>query len=154
MVQVDRSGGDRRSQSLADVEALISTRAETLTLYTGLAAHRPFTSNGDFENELKHFCEALIDYTASAHFQLYQHLAENKERRKAMLTIADSTYPKIAETTDYILDFNDSYGDDEDVRKKIDRVEKDLSSLGEILADRIQYEDQVIDALRTERRTR
>ena len=152
MAQIDRSGADRRSQSLSDVEALVATRSETLTLYSGLAAHRPFSENDEFETELKQFCEALIDYTASAHFQLYQHLAENKERRHAMLTVADGAYPKIAETTDYILDFNDSYGDQDNVRKKIDRVEQDLSMLGEVLADRIQYEDEVIAALRSQRR--
>ena len=152
MAETTRSGLDRRSQSLADVEALVTTRSEALTLYSGLAAHRPFSDNVEFETELKQFCEALIDYTASAHFQLYQHLAENKERRQAMLTVADSAYPKIAETTDYILDFNDSYGDEDSVKKKMGQVEQDLSQLGEILADRIQYEDEVIAALRAQRR--
>ncbi len=153
MGQVNRTGGDRRQQSQQDINALVSSRSETLSLYAELATHRPFQENANFEEELQHFCEALIDYTANAHFQLYQHMAENKERRKPVVKVADSVYPKIAETTDRILAFNDRYGEHLiSLSKIIESVEHDLSSIGEILADRIQYEDQVIEAMRGERR--
>ena len=150
--QSNRAGTDRRSQSLADIHSLVSSRSETLSLYTGLASHRPFNQNANFTEELKHFCEALIDYTASAHFRLYQHLAENRERRQAVLNVADNLYPKIADTTDEILEFNDRYGDEKNAALQTQAVERDLSHLGEILADRIQCEDQVIDALQDQRR--
>lgn len=152
MGQINRTGKDRRVQSQADINALVSSRSETLSLYTGLATHRPFDENENFEEELRHFCEALIDYTANAHFRLYQHLAENKERRKPVVNVADELYPKISQTTDQILAFNDRYGDDKDLDAKAENLEQDLSSIGEILADRIQYEDRVIAALRNERR--
>lgn len=152
MGQINRTGKDRRIQSQADINALVSSRSETLSLYTDLATHRPFSENEHFEEELRHFCEALIDYTANAHFRLYQHLAENKERRVPVVNVADELYPKISQTTDQILAFNDRYGDDKDLAEQADRLEHDLSSIGEILADRIQYEDRVIAALRSERR--
>ncbi len=150
--QSNRTGTDRRAQSLADINSLVSSRSEALSLYSGLAAHRPFNQNANFSNELKHFCEALIDYTANAHFRLYQHLAENRERRQAVLRVADNLYPKIAQTTDEILDFNERYGDDPQTGLQVRAIEQDLSHLGEILADRIECEDQVIQALRNQRR--
>lgn len=153
MVAANRSGVDRRSQSQTDINALVLARSETLSLYAGLATHRPFLANDKFHQELKCFCDALIDYTAGAHFQLYQHLAENKERRIQVMNVANQVYAKISDTTDQILEFNDRYSDEQDLISKVENVERDLSNIGEILADRIQYEDQVIDAMRSERRT-
>ena len=99
------------------------------------------------ENALRKFCEALIDYTASAHFQLYRYLADNKERRTSVLSIADHVYPKIVETTDTILRFNDKY-EAMSLDNSIEFLAIDLSNLGECIADRIQYEDQVIAAMK------
>jgi len=153
MTAVNRTGADRRSQSLSDISALETSRSEALSLYAELAQHRPFAQNENLQHELRHFCDALIDYTASAHFQLYRHLAENRERRRPVIQVADNVYPRIAETTDRILAFNDLYGDKVLVDEKLQAIESDLSAIGEVLADRIQCEDQVISAMRTERRT-
>jgi len=153
MSQTDRSGGERRSQSRADVNGLVHSRSETLSLYADLASHRPYADNPQFPEELKKFCQALIDYTASAHFQLYQHLDENKERRQPVMHVANEVYALVAKTTDLILTFNDRYGDGADIATHMDHVEHDLSSLGEALADRILYEDMVIDAMMSERRS-
>lgn len=153
MSQIDRKGEDRRSQSKADVSGLVNSRSETLSLYAGLASHRPYGENEQFPEELKKFCQALIDYTASAHFQLYQHLDENKERRQPVMSVANDVYELIAKTTDLILTFNDRYGDGADIAAHMSHVEHDLSSLGEALADRILYEDMIIDAMMNERRS-
>lgn len=152
MVQVNRTGVDRRSQSLADINALVESRSTALSLYAELATHRPFQQNRQFQEELQHFCEALIDYTANAHFRLYQHLAENKERRKPVAAVAEKVYPLIAKTTDKILAFNDRFSDNVNLNDQVNALEQELSSIGEVLADRIQCEDRVIEALRSERR--
>jgi len=153
MGQTSRTGVDRRSQSLSDINALVASRDETLSLYGELAAHRPFSANQNFVEELQHFCEALIDYTANAHFRLYKHLADNLERRKAVQEVANRVYDQIAQTTDKILEFNDRYSEENCSKAIFEQVESDLSSIGEILAERIEYEDQVIAAMRRERRT-
>jgi len=151
MSQANHSGADRRSQSQTDVSALVLARSQTLSLYADLASHRPYAENGPFPEELKKFCQALIDYTARAHFQLYQHLDENKERRRPVMTVANKVYSAISKTTDLILVFNDRYGDDADIAAHMERIEHDLSSLGEALADRILNEDMIIDAMMTPR---
>ena len=63
-----------------------------------------------------------------------------------MNEIADQVYGSIAETTQRILDFNEKY-DSEDKCRDLNDLDSDLSLLGEILADRILYEDQIIAAL-------
>jgi regulator of sigma D len=140
-------GVDRRRSSSEKLSALVTARNETLTLLTDLASRQPFHPDSSMEKALRRFCEALIDYTASAHFQLYRYLADNCERRKAVLAIADELYPKIVETTDTILRFNDKY-ESMSLDNSVEFLAMDLSNLGECIADRIQYEDHVISALR------
>jgi regulator of sigma D len=137
---------DRRRNSREKLDALVSSRTETLALLAELADRQPFHPDPSMEKALRKFCEALIDYTASAHFQLYRYLADNVERRQSVLSIADELYPKIVETTDTILRFNDKY-EAMSLDNSIEFLAIDLSSLGECIADRIQYEDQVIAAM-------
>jgi len=140
-------GVDRRGSSNERLDALVTARTEMLTLLTQLAGKQPFHPDPSMQKALRRFCEALIDYTASAHFQLYRYLADNRERRVAVLAIADELYPKIVETTDTILRFNDKY-EAMSLDNCVEFLAVDLSNLGECIADRIQYEDRVISALR------
>ncbi|MGB5259619.1 MAG: Rsd/AlgQ family anti-sigma factor [Gammaproteobacteria bacterium] len=141
-----QGGVDRRHKSREKLEALVEARTETLAMLAELADRQPFQPDPGMEKALRKFCEALIDYTASAHFQLYRYLADNKERRETVLMIADELYPKIVETTDTILRFNDKY-EAMSLDTSIEFLAVDLSNLGECIADRIQYEDQVITAM-------
>ena len=137
---------DRRNRAREKLDALVQSRTETLSLLTELAGRQPFNPEPTIEKALRRFCEALIDYTASAHFQLYRYLADNRERRQSVLTIADEIYPKIIETTDVILRFNDKY-ESMSLDNSLEFLAMDLSNLGECLADRIQLEDKIISAM-------
>ena len=137
---------DRRKQSLMKLEGLVQTRTQTLALLAELARSQPFTAAPGIEETLRRFCQALMDYTASAHFQLYRYIADNRERRQTVLVVAETVYPRIVETTDVILRFNDKY-ESMSLENSIEFLDVDLSSLGETLAERIHLEDQVISAL-------
>lgn len=139
-------GVDRRRRSREKIDALVSSRTTTLALLTKLAGKQPFTPEPSMEKALREFCEALIDYTASAHFQLYRYIADNRERRQSVVSLADELYPRIVETTDQILRFNDKY-EGMSLDNSVEFLARDLSSLGECLADRILLEDQVIKAM-------
>ena len=139
-------GVDRRQQSREKLDALVTSRTATLSLLTDLAGRQPFTPEPSMEKALRSFCETLIDYTASAHFQLYRYLADNRERRASVLSIADELYPKIVETTDQILRFNDKY-EAMSLDNSIEFLAIDLSTLAECIAERIQCEDEVISAM-------
>ena len=141
---------DRRAQSHTEIDALVESRNGALTLLGELASKQPFIPDHDTQLLLQNFCESLIDYTASAHFQLYRHLDEEKERRGAVIEVAEQVYSDIAESTQIILDFNDKY-DCEDHCKDLSHLAADLSKLAELLADRIEHEDQVVSAMRSPR---
>ena len=110
------STNENLSEQRQNMGSLLDARKETLSLYSELASLRPFEEEHDVTVVLQEFCETLMDYTASAHFQLYR-----------------------------FLDFNDKY-EVEHKGKHLSSLDNDLSSLGEIIADRIVYEDQVISA--------
>jgi regulator of sigma D len=133
---------ERRVRSVSVVNKIMDARTEMLALYTELAAMRPFRGE-TVPALLQRFCQSLVDYTAHAHFQLYRHFAENRERRAAISAVADQIYPRILDITQAVLDFNDKY-DCEDHCEGLSALDRDLSALGEQLADRIELEDRLI----------
>ena len=135
----------KRRRSMTMIQRLVGSRTEMLSLYTLLASRKPFNEAADAQMLLQEFCQALIDYTANAHFQLYRYFAEKNERRQEIREVAVTVYPKVLEMTNTILDFNDKY-DCGDHCSQLNDLEEDLSTLGEILADRIELEDQLITA--------
>lgn len=137
---------DRRVQSRTIIESLIESRTETLAQYKEVMSYKPFEMNDTLQEVLEDFCESMVDYSAKAHFNLYNYLENNKERRQSVLKIADSVYPELVDNTQKILDFNDRYNSDA-TSLDCDKLEHFLNSVGEILADRINLEDDVISAL-------
>lgn len=137
---------ERRSESHSQLHTLLETRTETLSLFNQLAEMRPFTPDRESQLMLQEFCEAIVDYTASAHFQLYRFIDEGTERRTDIKDLAASVYPQIADMTKVILAFNEKY-DCSDHCNNLEELSDDLSQLGEVLADRILLEDQLITVL-------
>ncbi len=138
---------ERRNRSRDLIKAMVVARKDTLSLYSRLGEFQPNGSNtAAVFDLLQRFCQALIDYTARAHFQLYRHIEEKTERRAEVLDIAERIYPRIAELTQTIVDFNDKY-DCEPHSDNLKKLSDDLSQLGMALADRIELEDQLIKVL-------
>lgn len=95
---------------------------------------------------LEEFCELVVDYIAAGHFGLYQRIAEGTERRHRVLDLARKLYPKIERTTRIALDFSEKYKID-GKHDRPDKLQRDLSKLGEALTTRIELEDQLIAAM-------
>ncbi len=151
MLTAAKHADERRTQSHHLIDDLVSTRTEMLTLYTKLAGKKPFSDKATVADLLQEFCQVMVDYTASAHFRLYRFLDEKIERRRGVLRIAEVIYPRVIQTTEAIIDFNDRY-DDANSAYDPTRLEHDLSWLGERLAERIDLEDQLIEVLTAPRR--
>jgi len=137
---------ERRTSSHQMIAKFVEERTRMLSLYSDLAAKHPYDDADSVTDLLTQFCEALIDYTADAHFRLYRYIDDRRERRGNVREVASQVYPVIIDTTQDILDFNDKY-DAFDHKIHVDKLETDLSMLGEKLADRIELEDRVIEAL-------
>lgn len=146
MVTTQRAAIDRRASSNDKLKTLLETRTETLALFSQLAGMRPYKADHDVQTVVQEFCETLVDYTASAHFQLYRYIEEGAERRGEVRELAEKIYPNIAASTRFILDFNEKY-DCEDHCDNLSELDGDLSKLGEVLADRFADEDQIIAAM-------
>ncbi len=140
---------ERRSGSAGIAEKLVSERAEMLVLFCQAAGLEPFQKETDDQLARKHlqeFCQVLMDYIAAGHFGLYERISNGTERRQGIAQLADELYPRIAESTELAVAFNDKYdcGDDCDVTTDIG---KDLSKLGEELAVRAELEDKLLSAM-------
>jgi regulator of sigma D len=58
--------------------------------------------------------------------------------------LAEQLYPKLHETTQIALDFNDKYSTEENWENNHENFQHDLSHLGEELSHRFEMEDQLI----------
>lgn len=124
------------------VRSLITERTEMLVTYCRLAGVEPFNPPTKSVHELlQEFCQVLVDYIAAGHFTLYDRLGGKNERRKELREIAERVYPRIAESTDAALAFNDKYSEGNGSLLELSR---DLSRLGEEIAARIDLEDKLI----------
>lgn len=137
---------ERRKTVRSKFHTLLETRTETLVLFSALVGLRPFKPDSDVQMLLQEFCESLVDYSASAHFQLYTYIESGDERREAVRQLAEQYYPRIAEITRLILEFNEKY-DCEDSCDNLSLLDEDLTVLGEALAERINAEDKIIQAM-------
>ena len=148
---VDRQpSNDRRSRTRREIKQLIAERNEVLSMYCNLAGCDGTSVNTDeiLPEQIQEFCQLLIDYIAIGHFELYQRISEGVERRHEIVQLADSIYPRIEQTTQIAVEFNDKYDSGNDLSGiSKDQLTSHLSKLGEELATRIELEDQLINTL-------
>lgn len=145
IVFATRASPERRTGSQELVQKLISERTEMLVLYCRLAG---LDTTGERRHApavklLQEFCEVMVDYLAAGHFSLYERIVNGNERRLPFFQLADQLYPRIAETTQAALDFNDKYDGKNGLELSMS-FDDDLSHLGELLANRIEMEDQLL----------
>lgn len=96
---------------------------------------------------LQRFCQLLLDYVSAGHFEVYYELLREAEAfQDGSADLATALMPKINATTAQVLDFSDKYAE-ADQQHTLTNLAKDLSRLGEILAERFDYEDRLIDAM-------
>jgi regulator of sigma D len=91
--------------------------------------------------KLRIFCQTLMDYLSTGHFQMFEKIAEVDLKRNPQSGGLDSDLlSKISVTTDIALDFNDKYTE----MDNLEELSLDLSHLGENLAHRMDWEDKLI----------
>lgn len=141
---------DRRSRTRKEIKQLIAERNQVLALYWKLAGcdDTEISADGLDPEILREFCQLLIDYIATGHFELYRRISEGEERRQDIIQLAGTIYPRIQESTQLAVDFNDLFDDcDHLSQKQKNQLAQHLSKLGEELATRIELEDQLINTL-------
>jgi regulator of sigma D len=132
------------------IDSWLEERQELLVLYCKLVGLPPFDRNEHALPEQAHiqkFCQILMDYLSAGHFEIYNDIAKACENKgKESLALAQLLYPKISASTDIALSFNDKYAETKQDSTLPD-FDTELSKLGEILEQRFEYEDELIDNL-------
>jgi regulator of sigma D len=139
---------DRRERQSHTIQALLTKRQEVLVWMCSLAELESQEANFSSTIEsLKAFSQALVDYSALGHFEIYERIIDGKERRGNVKKVASTVYPVISKTTEQFVEFNDKY-DGADDQESLTNLYKDLSLIGESMADRIESEDQLLHEMK------
>ncbi|UCB56156.1 MAG: Rsd/AlgQ family anti-sigma factor [Thiotrichales bacterium] len=141
---------DRRARTRKEIKQLIAERNNVLSQYYNLASHadqNPENSDETLEL-LQEFCQDLVDYLATGHFEIYRRIEEKEERRSEIKQLASQVFDRISETTAVAVAFNDLYDTSEGFNPEVlNQLPEQLSKLGEELAIRIDLEDRFINSL-------
>ncbi|MEO9275044.1 sigma D regulator [Marinomonas sp. 5E14-1] len=94
-------------------------------------------------------CEMLVDYVSAGHFTVYEQLAlEAKEfHDDSAVILLGELLPQIESTTEIAIEFNDKYDTKEHCNAQLEALPFSLQALMLVMAERFQYEDQLIEEL-------
>jgi len=142
---------ERRARTRNEIKRLIKERNSVLSQYYNLAQHADDDDDQSANNTLElleEFCQDLVDYMATGHFEIYRRIEEGNERRDEITKLADKIMPRINDTTQIAVAFNDLYDSTTDINDTaVKQLPQYLEKLGKELATRIDLEDQFINTL-------
>jgi regulator of sigma D len=133
------------------VDKWLNERQELLVLYVAIQGLKPFSPRETpVSVKIQAFCQVLMDYCSAGHFEVYEQLIkEGEEFNDGSVELANRHYPRLEFITSECVAFNDSYQTAEHCIENMATLSKDLSGLGELLEERFQIEDKLIEALHT-----
>nr|WP_298173924.1 sigma D regulator [uncultured Pseudomonas sp.] len=126
------------------IDRWLQERGELVTAYTALSSAS--ASAVDIQG-LQRFCEILVDYVSAGHFEVYEQLTNEAKAfgDQRGLDLAKQIYPRIEAITEVALAFNDRC-DSGDCRDSVS-VGEELNRLGQLLHERFELEDCLIEVL-------
>lgn len=128
------------------IDRWLADRKNTLVAFFNISLKEGYSEQ--LAGQLQSFCEHLVDYVSEGHFEIYEQLfREAKEFDDGGIELAKALYPKIDASTQKMLDFNDKYDNAAHIEEREDELHSDLSALGELMTERFEFEDQLIERL-------
>ena len=130
------------------IERWLNERQDLILLYVAIDGLRQFTPKGTpIGVKVQAFCQVLMDYVSAGHFEVYDRLitaAKDSDlgTNKTLLKLLSG----IQRSTDMAVTFNEIYDSNEHCEEELMSLPEDLSKLGELLAERFDLEDQLLDA--------
>ena len=141
---------ERRARTRKEIKQLIEERNSVLSQYYNLAriTEDPETDLHNTADILEEFCQELVDYMAIGHFEIYRRIEDGSERRDEIIKLAEKVMPRINDTTQVAIAFNDIYDDTSNLNNEaLEQLPNYLAKLGQELATRIDLEDKFINTL-------
>ncbi len=124
----------------------LAERSQLIILYCKLSGNRNQQELPD-SHQVNQFCDILIDYVSAGHFEVYEQIVNACETNgPSSIELLEKLYPKISETTDIVVNFNDKYSQFSE-KEGLKMLDNDLSLLGEAIAKRVELEDSLIETL-------
>ncbi len=103
-------------------------------------------TEGQSQEDVDAFRDVLVDYISAGHFEIFAELeAEAKAMDIRGVQLLNALYPHIQRSTDAALNFDEHCDYYSRSRAQAPVLKAELSHLGELLADRFQLEDQLIE---------
>ncbi len=125
----------------------LTARQELIVSLNHLCSLRPFekTQKPDVFDALQEFCQLLVDYVSMGHFEIYEHITHVVELCQHPMThVPRCLLQSLMDTTVVSLDFNDKY----QALGLVDHLDRDLSALALKMAQRLEWEDELIEIYR------
>jgi regulator of sigma D len=128
------------------IDRWLQERQAIIVQFCALSGVHELSADADPSHvRLQKFCQQLVDYMSSGHFEIYYELIREAEAfADGTASAAKALMPKITITTELAMSFNDKYASAEGT---LVALPKSLSSLGETLASRFELEDNLINTL-------
>ncbi|GAA0859852.1 Rsd/AlgQ family anti-sigma factor [Aliiglaciecola litoralis] len=130
------------------IDTWLQERQKLLVQYcqlAGLAAAERQDKRLPESNAISDFCETLVDYVSTGHFEVYDRLMAESNSQAEQSRLEDELYPKISASTEDALAFNDCYAEISN-ESELSEFDVQLSRLGQKLEERFELEDQLISA--------
>ncbi|MCK7548970.1 sigma D regulator [Marinobacter koreensis] len=130
------------------IDRWLQARQELLVRYCDLTGEKDLSETEALKQKFVGLCEVLVDYVSAGHFEVYEQLIqEAREFNDGGLELAAKLYPRIQETTEVALSFNDRLDGRQLSEAEIRGLFDELSQLGETLESRFEMEDFLIEHL-------
>jgi regulator of sigma D len=151
MLEKCKSAKERWGGVSGIIDGWLEERQMLISLFVHLPEHH---INEELNRKIQSFCEVLMDYLSSGHFEVYEQLLrEGSDFADGSLEEGQELLPKIQVSTDIALDFNDDFSNLLDPTvQQIREFSEHLSKLGEALEERFELEDKMIAVLHTSHR--
>ncbi|WP_336367448.1 sigma D regulator [Marinobacter sp. C2H3] len=132
------------------IDRWLRGRQELLVQYCDLSSHAELAPSDGLRDQFVRLCEMLVDYVSAGHFEIYEQLIqEAREYNDGGLELASQLYPRIEQTTEVVLAFNDRVDGRTLTEADLTSLFAELSRLGETLESRFELEDCLIERLHT-----
>ncbi|MCF1426773.1 MAG: sigma D regulator [Shewanella sp.] len=132
------------------VDQWLKNRRVLLVQYCTIAGLAPYEAPSrtlPSLEEVKIFCDLLVDYVSEGHFEIYDQVVSACENiSENCRTKAHQVIPRISKTTDAALDFNDKYSESDNDELLYD-LDKDLGPLMEAMETRFEQEDELLEII-------
>ncbi|RDL43368.1 sigma D regulator [Marinomonas piezotolerans] len=131
----------------AIIDRWLHQRKMLVESWSGLYELGEFTPTDTVK--IQAFCELLVDYVSTGHFEVYEQLAmEAKDfHDDTALQCFRNLMPKIEANTEIVLEFQDKYDTKEHCNALLVDLPLALQTLGLVMDERFGYEDQLIEEL-------